>query len=359
MSQNNYFNERNILIYNRFEKIVDNELPYFCNDFFNGIDTQTTYLTKLNYAMDIAIFFYFLKTKHAYFKSKDTSTLNVEDLNEVTSTDIEYFLRFLSFYKYKDKFRRNGDRSKARKLSSVRSLLDYFYKNNRINENVASKVKNPKIRTKNIVKLDVDEVNELLDSIENENVFDSNFQNAYNKNTQLRDYTIIAFMLNTGIRISECVSLNINDINLKDNSFVVTRKGGNQSKLYFSDEFRNDLETYLVYRYDIVGSKDIAEKDRDALFISLQNKRLSVRAIQNIVKKFTQATIFNKNISPHKLRSTFGTSLYNATNDIYVVAEVLGHKDVNTTKTYYASMSDKIKKDAANKKIYKTDINKD
>ena len=87
----------------------------------------------------------------------------------------------------------------------------------------------------------------------------------------------------------------------------------------------------------------------DALFLSLQKKRMDVRSVQNLVKKYARVITPLKNISPHKLRSTFGTNLYNETGDIYLVADVLGHSDVNTTRRHYAAMSDENRRVAAHK----------
>jgi len=85
------------------------------------------------------------------------------------------------------------------------------------------------------------------------------------------------------------------------------------------------------------------------MFISLQNKRISIRAVENLVKKFAEQASPLKKISPHKLRSTFGTNLYKETKDIYIVADVLGHKDVNTTKKHYAAISEDMRKSVADK----------
>lgn len=351
---NNYFDERDLNTYKKFEKIVENELPYFCIEFFNAIDTQTTYLTKLNYAMDLAIFFDFLISKHKNFKDLSPIDIEIEHLNTIRVTDIEYFLRYLSFYNYKGVSRKNKDSSKARKLSTVKALFSHFYSRDKLKENVTTKVKSPKIRTKPIIRLENSEVKQLLKNIENENAFETEFQNAYNKKISFRDYTIINLILNTGIRISECVGLDINDFDLANNSFSITRKGGNIAQLYYSDEIKELLELYLEYRLNKVPKEiNINDKHANALFISLKGCRLGVRSIQNIVKKYAKTAAPLKNISPHKLRATFGTALYNATGDIYVVAEVLGHKDINTTKEYYAATSEKIKKTAVSSFSYK------
>ncbi|UKI51634.1 MAG: tyrosine-type recombinase/integrase [Clostridium sp.] len=143
----------------------------------------------------------------------------------------------------------------------------------------------------------------------------------------------------------------MNDIDFNVNGFTITRKGGARVILYFSDEVADALKAYLKERSE---NKKVP-KDEQALFLSMQNKRLSTRAIQNIVQKYSRIVSPLKKISPHKLRSTYGTSLYRETGDIYVVAEVLGHRDVNTTKKHYAAMSDDIRRAAAKKVTLRKD----
>ena len=167
-------------------------------------------------------------------------------------------------------------------------------------------------------------------------------QKAYHENTKIRDVAILTLFLGTGIRNSELVGLNIDDIDFEDMSFAVTRKGGNRTILYFNDEVDRTLKDWLKKRSEI---KNLPE-DEKALFLSLQNKRISVRTIQELVKKYAKIITPLKKITPHKLRSTFGTNLYRETQDIYLVADFLGHSDVNTTKKHYAASSEDIKRKA-------------
>jgi site-specific recombinase XerD len=131
---------------------------------------------------------------------------------------------------------------------------------------------------------------------------------------------------------------------LKANSFKVTRKGGNQVVLYFSDEVKIALVDYMEER-----ARNPMLEGENALFVSLQNRRISTRAVEILVKKYAKLISPLKKITPHKLRSTYGTALYRATGDIYIVADVLGHKDVNTTKRHYAAISEDIRKQSADK----------
>ena len=315
------------------------DLPDFCYDFFIGIENTTSPLTRMNYAVDLRVFFHFLGE---LFHKKPTD-FTLEDMNEIKTTHLEQFLSYLSFYEIDGKVCKNQEKGKKRKLSSIRSLFKYLYTHNLIDSNEPSKIPTPKIHQKEIIRLEKDEISKLFDTVEDANTF-SHRQKVYNKNTFERDNAIITLFLGTGIRISELVGLNIEDFDFSQNAFVVTRKGGNQSTLYFSNEVAEALKFWLAHR----STLEIDENEK-AMFISLQNRRITTRAVENLVKKFAKEASPLKKISPHKLRSTFGTELYRETRDIYIVADVLGHKDVNTTKKHYAAISEDMRKDVANK----------
>lgn len=354
----NYFETQKQKNMAKVNFIVENKLPYFCSEFFVGISMKTTPLTQLNYARDLLIFFDFLVKKINYFYGKSISSLTIEDLDSLESRNIEFFLSYLSYYIYNGKIRSNSEVAKARKLSAIKSMLSYFYKNNRISENVGLKVSTPKIHEKPIVRLDDDEVKSVLDIIEKEGKFESKHKDNYNLNVTKRDLAIMTLFLGTGIRVSECVGLNLTDIDLKNNAFNVTRKGGNIALLYFSDEVKEAIIEYLPWREKRLTYANLYNTT-PALFISLQNKRITTRAVSNIVKKYTKLINPLKPVSPHKLRSTYGTALYRSTQDIFVVSEVLGHKDVNTTKKHYAAISEDIKRAASTKVVLRNDKKSD
>ncbi len=333
-----YFDERDKATIMRL-RIVREDLPYFCDEFFIGIESYTTKLSRLNYAYDLRIFFDYLFKEIREFKGYNIETFQLKDLGRVTTSHIERFLEYLSYYKYNGRYYKNGDRAKARKLSTIRTFFKYFFNKDKIEANIAAKIRIPKQHEKEIVRLEVNEVADLLDAVE-QGTYLSERQRAFHAHTRLRDTAIMTLLLGTGIRVSECVGLNIADIDFRINGFRVTRKGGASTVLYFSDEVKEALLNYLRERLPI-------EADTDALFLSLQNKRMGVRSMQLLVKKYTQAVTPLKRITPHKLRSTYGTNLYQETHDIYIVAEVLGHKDINTTKKHYAAISDDIKRQAA------------
>lgn len=331
-------------------------LPDFCEDFFVGISPTTTVLTRYNYATDLRIFFDFLVLNNRKFKGKDVCDISLKDMEAIDCRDIERFLDYLNGYTspIDGEFVKNGDRTKARKLCAVRGLFKYLYNRDMISQNVTTKVAVPKVREKEIVRMENNEVNDFFELLDEDSSFASDRQNTYNnKNTKVRDNALITLMLNTGIRVSECVGLNVADIDFANMTFVVTRKGEKRSILYFNDEVRDALESYLFVRSEQLKRKGIDPDSEDALFLSLQNKRITVRAVEIIVKKYSSIVTPLKNITPHKLRSTYGTALYRQTNDIYVVAEVLGHNDINTTKKHYAAIGEDIKKSASDKVIFR------
>ena len=342
MKEKSFYEKREINCIERLDDIIS-ELPYFVKDFFIGVETRTSALTRLNYGYDLRVFFDFLVKK--IFRDKKMSDIEIKDLEKLEASDIEYFLSYLGHYEINGKTERCTSTGKARKLSTVRAFYKFFFNKNLIAANTPSKVLMPKIHEKEIIRLEtndkVDEIGDILYTVESGNGLTKK-QLLFHETTKLRDTAIITLFLGTGIRISELVGLNVQDVDFNTNSFVVTRKGGNRAVLYFNDQVKTALWEYLLTRKDNDGQK----KDTP-LFLSLQDKRIATRTVQELVKKYARIVSPLKKITPHKLRSTFGTNLYKQTGDIYVVADCLGHKDVNTTKKHYAAITEDVRKKAA------------
>ena len=331
-NSSDYYQERNLKNLDKIDQLLE-ELPPFCEDFLRGIETRTSVLTRLNYVYDLRIFFDFLV--HKKYRGKSVLELTLEDLESVTDTDIEIFLSHLSNYRFGDKRLSCDERAKARKLSTVRSMFKYFFNKGLIEVNQTAKVATPKLHEKEIIRLESDEVSSLLDTAEYGDGL-SPHASGYHDQTKIRDSAILTLFLGTGIRISELVGLNNESIDFSNNYFVVTRKGGNHAILYFSEEVGDALAAYLAQK----ENDPRIPPEEHALFLSLQYRRISVRAGENLVKKYATIVSPLKKITPHKLRSTYGTALYRETGDIYIVADVLGHRDVNTTRKHYAAITE-------------------
>ncbi|MDE5654363.1 MAG: tyrosine-type recombinase/integrase [Clostridia bacterium] len=343
MAENSYFDQRNFDNNVKLRQLIK-ELPIICNEFFLGIEPRTSVLTRLAYAQDLKIFFRFLCTECAEFVDiKDIRLFGYEQLKLVETFHIEMFLNYLTAFEVDGVRFSNTEKTKARKLATIKSFFKHNYNKDRILSDPASKVLSIKLHDKAIIRLETEEVSALLNNVEDGKGL-SERQKSIQSKTKKRDIAILTLFLGTGIRISELVGIDMNDLDMDVNGFKITRKGGNQTILYFSDEVRQALDDYIDER-----AQNPLLDNEPALFVSLQNKRITVRAVEKLVKKYASITSPLKHITPHKLRSTYGTNLYKETNDIYVVAEVLGHKDINTTKKHYAAISDDIKRAAANK----------
>ena len=315
-----YVVERDIQTIDQINHVLEN-LPTFCHSFFLGIEQTTSPLTRLGYARDLEIFFNYLIHETETFHNYGIFDFEKSDLNKITIDDIELYVSFLTHYRKDDTEHFNSDRGKMRKMATLRTFFKYFYRRGDLKENIMTKIDLPKIHEKSILRLSDDEVSKMID--------------AASKNP--RDKMIISLFLLSGIRVSELVGLDYQDIDLKNKTFLITRKGGKQTILHMGQQLHDKFEEFFA----------LSEWTQTTPLFTKCGRRLTVRAIENIVKKYAAIAAPLKKISPHKLRSTYGTNLYKATNDIYIVADILGHKDINTTKKHYAAISEDIRIKAA------------
>lgn len=337
-----YHDQQNELNTRKLRALLQ-ELPAFAADYFIGMNFSTEPRTKLAYAIDLKTFFTYIIEHNPLYKNVNMHDIDISILEKLQSYDIEEYLDYIKLYEKDGKTFQNDELAIKRKLSSIRSFYGYFHKNKRINVNPSEQVRMPKLHDKAIVRLEINEVAQLLDNVETGEKL-SKRQLLSHEKLKNRDLAILTLLLGTGIRVSECVGLDINDIDFNNDCIKVIRKGGYEDIVYFGDEVREALLSYMEER----NSLSPLPGYENALFLSYQNKRLSVRSVEKIVKKYAQTVTTLKKITPHKLRSTYGTNLYQETGDIYLVADVLGHKDVNTTRKHYADVLNETKKRARN-----------
>lgn len=341
MKSNNYHDEQNKQNILKMRAVLET-LPSFCKTFFRGIEEYTSSRTRLAYAYDIRLFFEYLHENNVICKKMDIMDFPLSILDDIKRVDIEEYLQYMSLYQKDGKDISNEERGKARKLAALRSFYNYYFQNEMINTNPAALVPLPKQHDKEIIRLEPNEVAILLDQVEDGTKLTKK-ELEYHKKTKLRDVALLTLLLGTGIRVSECVGLDISDVNFEVNGIKIRRKGGYEAVIYFGDEVETALLDYLEERDHIIP----AEGHENALFLSLQNRRMAVRSVENLVKKYSSRVTTLKKITPHKLRSTYGTTLYQESGDIYLVADVLGHKDVNTTRKHYAAQADERRRKAA------------
>lgn len=327
-------------------------IPPFCKAYFRAIEPTTSTRTRLSYAYDIRTFFRFLQEENPIFGNLPVSDWKVEMLDQLEASDIEEYQEFLKVYDIDKKMTgvtktvsqiTNGERGLKRKMSALRSFYAYYFKRQMIRTNPTVLVDMPKLHEKAIVRLDEGETAALLDHIEHAGDSLTGQKKVYYEKTKVRDLAIVTLLLGTGIRVSECVGLDIQDVDFRNCGIKVVRKGGSEMVVYFGEEVEQALLSYLEVREAITP----VAGHENALFYSTQRRRMGVQAVENMVRKYSGAVTSTKKITPHKLRSTYGTALYRETGDIYLVADVLGHKDVNTTRKHYAAMDDERRRRAA------------
>ena len=300
--------------------------------------------TLQSYCYDLRMFFtYYLARDDT--KETSISEIDYDVLNSISPKIIESYQKQLEFTK--DGELRMLKKSVARKMSPIRSMYDFHYQRQNITNNPTRLVYLPRAaKDKAIVRMNSREVKALLKAVSTQSCFKRPRQKSYKKKTKQRDMAIFSLLLNTGIRLSECIGLDLDDVDFRECSIAIVRKGGGLDIVYFNKDVKKLLKRYIKgERAMIEVNKD--SSDAEALFLSIQGRRMTPDAVERMVRSYTSRVIPNKHITPHKLRSTYGTALYRETHDIRLVAEVLGHENINTTIRYYAAFDDDRKKKAA------------
>lgn len=327
------------------------DFPPFAKQYFLAQESSKESRTRLSYAYDIRTFFRYLQENNPVLRDRDIHSWDVSILDDLSATDIDEYKSFLSVYRVdesligtpRESSFTNGEYGLKRKMSALRSFYAFYYRRELIRTNPTLLVDMPKLHEHAIVRMDEGETAALLDYIEHGGDALTGQKKVYYEKTKLRDLAIVTLLLGTGIRVSECVGLDIEDVDFRNNGIRIIRKGGSESVVYFGDEVEQALLNWIEERKAVTPLPG----HEHALFFSSQKRRMGVQAVENMVKKYSRMVTTSKKITPHKLRSTYGTALYRETGDIYLVADVLGHKDVNTTKKHYAAMDDERRRRAA------------
>lgn len=333
-----YNEQRDKAYLEKLNKLID-DLPNICRKFFIGIENRTSVRTRIAYAYDLKLFFYYF----IVVNKKLTTPISYDDIDAITSVDIEEYFHWLSGYEINDVYYANNESAKARKMCSLSTFYKYYLKKGYIKNNPMFAIDKIKRHEKEIIRLNSDEKQVLLDTVTNGSGLSKKQMEAFKQN-KIRDYAMIAFFLETGMRVSELTGIDIDDIDFIEHKVRIIRKGGNYAPIYISDKAEEIIKEYITLYRSVYVPDDSEEK---ALFVTRKGTRMAIRTVEVMLKKYTTTALL-QNITPHKLRSTYGTDLYNKTGDIYVVAETLGHKDVNTTKKHYASVSEARKKSVRN-----------
>lgn len=337
-----YYQQQKIKNQQKINEIMGQLPPWFKGFILYCSMNNTAALTQRNYCYDTRLFLNYLIHHNETFFGYELDNVPVALLDQLKLGDFENYVDYLSYYIDENAAERTNDaKGKARKIASLRSLFKYLLKKELLTNNITALLSTPKINEKSIIYLQPDEAATLLDVVESGKGLSAG-QLRYHKRDMLRDRAILTLFMTSGIRVSELVGINISDISFEELAFRVVRKGGDQVELYFDTETETALSEYLEQRKERGSYAPAAP-----LFVNTQGDRLTCRSVENLVVKYASIAVPHKKITPHKLRSTYGTTLYRETGDIYLVADVLGHKDVNTTRRHYADMSQERRRQAS------------
>ena len=323
---------------------IVSELPRYVKEYLSARSSNTTTNTQLQYAYSIRKFFVWLKDYVPELHDVRLKDINISYIRDLQPVDINDFMEFLGTAAGDS----NTKRSKKNKMSALSSFFAYLVKNRYMDNNPCKNAEQIKIvRDKRIVRLSYDEAVEMLERIRTGDYITTEHQRDYLEKNRIRDYAIISLLLGTGIRVSECAFLDIEYVNLDKCQIHILRKGGKHQDIFLSDSTVEALADYIEYRKTL----KIVPGSEHAFFISMQGRRMTVQSIEGVVKKFTKMLGYSTPdavITPHKLRKTYGTELYRATGDIYLVAGVLGHEEITTTAQNYVADNVEQQKEARN-----------
>lgn len=335
-------------------------LPDFVFTYIQSYYDGDSINTQIGYSLDIMTYLTFLQ-KYKYPQIDSLEDFTPKHLDDVTVDDLLNFKAYLREYevlthtvsgKTISRTVTNANFGINRKLSGVRGLYSFLYKTDKISQNVTDKITFANINQKIKKPLTTQETVKILDVIFNGEKYCSGRDLTEYKNRKLRDIAIFTMYLGTGIRVSELVNLNIHDVSFDTSSFIVTRKGGDQQEIFMPVQVEQELLTYLHER------KNMGADNNDALFISRLGKRITIATVERNLKRYCNiAGVFNPDKTrPHALRRTFACRLLEDGIDIKMVAELLGHKNIEVTHKFYAQYGNKARKEVVRDfKIIKED----
>lgn len=301
------------------DKIIDfydDNLPYVLNEFLGYSYTirGKSINTIEGYKVELRLFLKYMKNIKMKLNKKEIEDIDITDI-DIDFIDSLKLIDLYSFINYATIKRGNSSYARARKISAIKAFYKYLCeKLKALKDNPSLELESPKLSKRNPIYLTLDESIDLLRSVDGRN--------------KERDYCIIIFFLNCGMRLSELVGINISRIN--GDTLTVIGKGNKERTVYLNDSCMDALRAYLNVR-----PKEGLE-DEDALFLSERKRRIDKRSVERLVKKYVKKSgLFGEKYTPHKLRHTAATLMYKyGSVDIRALKEILGHESVSTTQIY-------------------------
>lgn len=323
---------------------LEKSMPIFFRDYFVFLKNAVALTSRLAYLEDLSYFLRYLISEDDRFRNfSSVNQIDLETFSSIRARDVNYYIgeycaRYTKEIHSQEYIFQNDSRSLARKKSSLSSAFKYLYRNEQLKENITdgfNPIKLPKAQPDAIKRLDKDEVRNLLEIVHTGKGLSEKELIYWNK-TKYRDRALILFFVTYGLRLSEMQQLNLSSFNLSRDEFKIYRKRGKESIMPLNQTTKKALLEYI----EIERGKNVSlSSEEDALFLSIQNKRMDMKSIRQLVKKYTSiamGTTPKNGYSPHKLRATAASTLIEDGFSIYDVQNLLDHDNVTTTQLYSA-----------------------
>lgn len=320
---------------------IESELPKFLRGFFSYLKGNVLPATRLAYLHDIRFFFRYLIQETDLTEAETTDKIKLSELDQVKAVDVNLFIEYCRRYKVETDdsvyVYENSNKSLARKKSSISVMFKQLYRDELLSKNITDgfdPIRVAKPGEREIKALQDDEVMVMLDAVSTGAGLTEHEQKYWHK-TKKRDKAILIVFLTYGLRLSELQQLNLSSFNFKRGEFIIYRKRGKESVMPLNNSVTAVLHDYIDNERE--NDANLADEHKDALFLSLQGRRMTERQIRELVKKYTAialSTSRRAGYSPHKLRATAATSLIGRGNSIFDVAALLDHEQVTTTQLY-------------------------
>ncbi len=334
---------------------IESQLPSFLRGFFNYLKGNVLPMTRLAYLHDIRFFFNYLVNDTELTHCSDIKKIELEDFKKIKAVDVNLFIDYCRQYQVEtDKaiiIYENSNKTLARKKSSISVMFKQLYRDGLLDKNITDgfdPIRVPRAGEREIKALQDNEVMLMLDAVTTGNGLTKKEQEFWQK-TRRRDKAILMLFVTYGLRLSELQQLNVSSFNFNRGEFKIYRKRGKESLMPLNESVYEVITEYI--ELERASEDTLTDEYKDALFLSLQGRRMTERQIRELVRKYTSIgmkTSREGGYSPHKLRATAATSLIGRGNSIYDVAALLDHEQVTTTQLY-----------AAHKKNIKRDLVKD
>lgn len=322
-------------------------LPEFVVDYIFQLEYRKKELrTRIEYAKDLELFFDFLI--HAGLVDTDERTnIEVKDLEELKPRDIGNFLSYLTSYRksfltatgklIETEFT-NSEAGKSRKIATLHEFYSYLVENELVSKDITKKIDVKVDRQASIKnRLTPEDIQKFYNTILEDTNIANDREFIYHKKVKFRDYIIVLLLSYTGIRISELVQLDLGDIGVDEKAMVVVRKGGQKEKVDLPNIIIEDINEFLRQR-------DTLPVDTKAIFVSLHKKRIDPKTVRAMLDKYRVRAGIKMKITPHVFRRTFGTEHYNRYRDMYLTAQIMGHRSAETTRKFYADPAEERKR---------------